>query len=150
MKNNNYIKQIIKIFDNNQDLRIAHKKSEDIMKQIVEDKNSINEIVEFNLSQPDFWFKKRHYPTLALSVFTNELIDIVINIYPALPNGDLNTSFQSIHHHGNLMLSTIGLSGPGYSSISFKKDFVINKNNNACKMEIAENYQNELKKYYFL
>ena len=53
MKNNNYIKQIIKIFDNHQDLHIAHKKSEDIMKQIVEDKNFINEIVEYNLSQPE-------------------------------------------------------------------------------------------------
>lgn len=149
MINNIFLKQIINIFENTEDVRFAHKRAEEIMKKIAEDKSSINEIIEYNLSKPNFWLKKRHYPTLSLDVFKNDFLEIVINIYPNLPNEDVNTSFQSIHHHGNLMLSTIGISGPGYSSISFKKNFSINKDNNSCFMEIESNYQNELKKYSF-
>ncbi|SVD79629.1 uncharacterized protein METZ01_LOCUS432483, partial [marine metagenome] len=72
------------------------------MKKIIDDKDCLHKIIEHNLLQPAFLNKKRHYPTMSLNVYKNELIDIVINIYPELPSRSTkDISFQSIHHHGN-------------------------------------------------
>ena len=150
MKNNKHISEIIKNFQDNDDLYTAHNLSKEVMKKIIDDQDCLHKIIEHNLLQPAFFNKKRHYPTMSLNVYKNELIDIVINIYPELPSGSTkDVSFQSIHHHGNLMLSTIALSGPGYSSIVFEKKFFVSDKDKSYKMEAQENYQNVLGKYTF-
>ena len=140
MKNNKHISEIIKIFQDNDDLYTAHKLCKEVMKKIIDDKDCLHKIIEHNLLQPDFLKRKRHYPTLSLNVYKNKLINIVINIYPELPPGSTkDVSYHSIHHHGNLLLSTIALSGPGYSSIVFGKNFFVPDKDKSYKMETHEN-----------
>ncbi len=149
MKTNSYIKKIVAIFNAQEDMRSAHRLIEPILQEMTANQEFINQAIEFNLSDPLFLERKRHYPTLALSIFKNDLIDIIINIFPNLPDKNTNISFQSIHHHGNLMLSTIGLSGVGYTSFIFNNSYSIEESTKKTNLKIDKQYQNKIGQYTF-
>ncbi|MGB0391641.1 MAG: hypothetical protein ACPGD5_08735 [Salibacteraceae bacterium] len=146
---NEKIQQIARLFSGTLNFDEAHKKSETILLSMVEDKDFLFEIIRQNLSEPSYLNRNRHYPTLAMDVFKNDVIDMVINIFPCLPDGRENVSFQSIHHHGSLKLSTIGLSGPGYRSMIFNDDYTINPKTQETDLRLIANYKNEIGKYTF-
>ena len=127
----------------------AHELSIPVLKDLVKDKDFLFDVVRKNLSNPEFLKKTRHYPTLAMEVFKNDIVDMVINIFPSLPDQRTDISFQSIHHHGSLKLSTVGLSGPGYSSCIFKKGYAINKETNETNLELEKFYSNKIGQYTF-
>lgn len=143
------VQRIVRNFSGVSNFNEAHKKSESILLSMVEDKNFLFDIIRKNLSNPEYLKRKRHYPTLAMDVFKNDVIDMVINIFPCLPDGREDVSFQSIHHHGSLKLSTIGLSGPGYRSMIFKPDYSINHQTQETDLTLVANYKNEIGKYTF-
>ena len=143
------IDEIADLFNNSRSMDDAHEKARSILAEWVKDPEFIFSVIRQNLSDPSYLKKKRHYPTLALEVYKNDLIDIVINIFPSLPNKRTNLSFQSIHHHGSLKLSTIGLSGPGYSSCLFKGGYSIDPESNETSLKLDAFYQNKIGQYTF-
>ena len=145
-----YLEKIKDIFKNESDRYKAHEKCQNVLKDMSLDKEVLYDIIRQNLDDADFLRKKRHYSTLAMKIYENEDFSFVLNIFPPLPNKDLNISFQSIHHHGSLILSTVSAFGPGYKSILFKKGFEINPSNLITKMSIEKEYQNEVHDVSFI
>jgi hypothetical protein len=143
MKNHPDIRKIIEIFKS-QDRYEAHEEVAPILKKLALDKNFLFEMIRFNLSNPEYLYKVRHYPTLAMEIFENETFSFGANLWLPLPNRSTNISLQSIHHHGNLLLSTISSFGPGYDSILFKKGFQIDMKTEEVKMEVDKIYHNSL------
>jgi hypothetical protein len=136
----NYTSAIAKIFADEQDRAIAHKKSQPILAQMANDKPIIFEIIKKNLLKPDFINKVRHYPTLAFEIYLDSNIGMNANVFMPLPDKSTDISFQSIHHHGKLLLSTAAAEGPGYESILFKKGFTINPETKETNLQIEKIY----------
>ncbi len=149
MKNNPELQKIIKIF-NSSDRYEAHRQVAPLLQKIAADKIFLFETVKYNLSNPDYLKRNRHYPTLSMEIFENENFNMVANLWLPLPDKATNASFQSIHHHGNLILSTISAFGPGYDSIVFKKGFQIDYKTEEVKMEVDKIYHNDLHHLEFI
>lgn len=142
MKENKYVQEIVSVFNNhNNDRYKCHELLQKILKKAAADSLFLYDVIRHNLNSPEFIEKKRHYSTLALPVIATPDFNIVINIFPPLPDRTTNISFQSIHHHGNLLLTTAALFGPGYESIVFKKNYTIDKESYLTKMEREKTYQ---------
>jgi hypothetical protein len=136
------IVEIKRIFESNSDRYICHELAAPILTDLSMDKAFIFEIFKQNLANKKFLDRERHYSTLALDIIETENFSILINIFPPLPDRTVDTTFQSIHHHGSLLLSTVGFHGSSYSSIMYKKGFEIDKKTNTVNLEIEEYYQN--------
>lgn len=149
MKSTKYIKEIIAIFKRNEDLYNAHKETSHIFKKMVSDDDFLRSVVNYNLNDSTFLNRTQDYPTLSLPIYKDDLIEVLINVFPNLPSRSQNVSFQSIHHHGNLMLSTIGISGPGYETLLFNKDFIIEETGVVNNLKITSEFKNEIGKYTF-
>lgn len=131
---------IAKIFEKEKDRYLAHKKAQPILQKMTEDPEVFFDIIRKNLLNKEFISKVRHYPTLAFEIFLDNNIGMNANVFMPLPDKSTTLSFQSIHHHGKLLLSTAAAAGPGYESILFKKGFTINPETKTAKMEIEKVY----------
>jgi hypothetical protein len=145
-----YLSEIETIFDRGNNMFENHEAIKPILQKMAADINVLYEIIVKNLSNPIFLDRLRHYSTLALDIFENPNYTFVVNIFPCLPNKSTDTSFQSVHHHGNLLLSTVAAFGPGYSAITFKPDYIIDAVSKETKMCIDKQYVNSLGNYDFV
>lgn len=141
MKLDHYVSQIATIFREEKDRYKAHEKAMPILKEMGADKEVLYDIFRRNLLNDEFINKLRHYPTLAFDIYQDDNVGISGNCFMPLPDRSGDLSFQSIHHHGKLLLTTVAAFGPGYESILFKKGFSINRENQTARMEIEKNYK---------
>lgn len=145
------INQLEDLFKNyNCNRYLIHEKAVSILEEASKNNEFLFDAIRQNLADPMFLQRNRHYPTLSLPIVESAEFSLVINIFPPLPSRRTDISFQSIHHHGSLLLSTVGVFGPGYSSIVFKKGFVIDEITLITDMIIEKEYQNALSKVEFI
>ncbi|MBL4655745.1 MAG: hypothetical protein JKY33_07975 [Bacteroidia bacterium] len=121
----------------------AHRKTASVVVEMAKDKSIWFEIVKKNLSQTSYLQKQRHHPIIAFEIEENADFSFIAHCYLPLPNREANISHQSIHHHGNLILTTVSSYGSGYESIIFKNDFKIDKNTGRTEMHIDKVYSNK-------
>jgi hypothetical protein len=149
MDTNQPLQHIIKAFTHT-DRYAAHKEASKHLIELAKDSQFLFSIVKQNLSNPEYLKRVRHYPTLSMDIFQNENFQLVANIWLPLPDKNTDLSFQSIHHHGNLLLSTVSAFGPGYDSIVFKPNFSIDPITEVTTMEIEKIYHNDLHRLEFV
>ena len=108
-----YIAELRSIFSR-PDLYEAHEECVPVMDAMARDPAFFFGVIRKCLSDPEYLNRIRHYPTLAFPIEENEDFTFVANVFLPLPDGNRDLSFQSIHHHGQLLLTTISASGAGY------------------------------------
>lgn len=137
---NHYTSAIAKIFAEEKDRYKAHKLATPLLAEMATHKEVLFDIYRKNLADPEFIAKVRHYPTLAFEIYLDQNIGMNANVFMPLPDQSTDLSFQSIHHHGKLLLSTVAAEGPGYESILFKKGFSIDPATQTASMEMEKYY----------
>ena len=144
-----YLQQLKQIFAQ-PDLRQAHKEAVPILEQAVRDKEFFSAVIRQNFSDPDFLDRVRNYPTLSIPIEENESFTLRANCFLPLPDGNTDVTFQSIHHHGSLLLTTISAFGSGYDSILFEPGYTVDQTTGLTNMKGVRYYHNELHNYEFV
>ena len=144
-----YIGELRSIFSQ-PDLYKAHEECVPTMNAMARDRTFFCGIIRQCLSDPAYLDRVRHYPTLAFPMEENEDFTLVANVFLPLPDGDRDQSFQSIHHHGQLLLTTISAFGAGYESMVFKPGYSVDDETGLTDMQLERLYQNELHNLTFV
>lgn len=140
----NYLYQIKGIFANTKDRHEAHKKADPVLREMATQREVLHDIIRHNLSDPEFLLKKRHHCILRFDIEEDEEISFMAHCWMPRPDRKPHISHQSIHHHGNLLLSTVSAFGSGYSSILFEPGYKIDDASSIAGMKVAAAYQNQL------
>ncbi len=114
-----YIDELTQIFKSTRDKREAHQKSRSILEGMSHDPLFLTAVLQKHLTTPGA-LNTRHYPVLAMDVTLNAYYGMVVNCWVPLPDRNTNVTTKSIHHHGNMLLSTVTVFGPGYEHWTFK------------------------------
>ncbi|MDB5274323.1 MAG: hypothetical protein JWO58_2690 [Chitinophagaceae bacterium] len=146
---NQYTQRIRQAFAQSASNYEAHQKSRAILEEMARDTTVFHEILKKNMVSPDFHLKKRINPVIALEIDTTIDYSFIAHCWMPLPDADTETTHQSIHHHGNLLLTSIAPIGPGYSSILFKNNHKINKDQSVT-LDIDKAYHNHLYNIEFI
>ena len=144
-----YIAELRSIFSRPH-LYEAHEECVPVMDAMARDRGFFFGAVRKCLSDPAYLDRVRHYPTLAFPIEENEDFTLVANVFLPLPDGNRDLSFQSIHHHGQLILTTISAFGAGYDSIIFKPGYSIDTETGLTNMQMDRVYQNDLHNLAFV
>lgn len=148
MEQLNYkIEQLIKVFSENSRYE-AHKRVAPILLEMAKDEHYLKAIIKQNIAQDDFFNQNRINPVIAFKIFENKDFSFVAHAFMPLPDKDTTITHQSIHHHGNLLLSTVNCFGKGYESILFKKGYQFT--DVEAKLEVQKKYTNTLYNYEFI
>ncbi len=132
------------------DLYRAHEECVPVMDAMAHDRAFFMAVIRKCLSDAEYLGRVRHYPTLAFPIEENEDFTLVANVFLPLPDGNRDLSFQSIHHHGQLILTTISAFGAGYESIVFKPGYAIDSQTGLTDMQMDRLYQNDLHNLSFI
>ncbi len=132
------------------DLYEAHEECMPVMGAMARDRAFFLGVIRKCLSDADYLAQVRHYPTLAFPIEENEDFTLVANVFLPLPDGNRDLSFQSIHHHGQLLLTTISAFGAGYESIIFRPGYAIDLETGLTDMQMDRLYPNDLHNLAFI
>jgi hypothetical protein len=75
---------------------------------------------------------------VGLDIELNHLFGLVANCWIPLPNRATDVSTKAIHHHGDMLLSTVTAFGPGYEHWTFKKPEVVDAAAESYSLSLIE------------
>jgi hypothetical protein len=115
----------------------AHRRSAPILEQLSRSPEFMTAMIEQYLRAPQS-LDRGNYPVVAMEVVTNPWFSLTANCWIPLPDRNTNMSTKAIHHHGNLLLTTVTLFGPGYEHWTFTTPSPIDPGRGLFRMELIE------------
>ena len=98
----------------------AHQRSRPIIEELTHDPAFLTEAIRKHLATPAS-LNKKHYPVFSFDIDLNAYFGLVLNCWIPLPDASTNMSTKLVHHHGDMLLTTGTLFGPGYEHWTFEK-----------------------------
>jgi hypothetical protein len=134
---NKYVGALTRIFKEARDKHEANRRSWPVMQEMSADRMFLTQALEKYLREPGS-LNVRNYPTVGLDVELNAYFGLVVNCWITLPDHRTDISTKSIHHHGNMLLSTVTAFGPGYEHWTFTKPEVVNPDSEVFDLKLIE------------
>lgn len=100
--------------------RAAHHLARPLLAQMAKEPALLREALTEYVSKPES-LNRNNYPVIAVPVAATPAFELVMNCWIPLPSGDTNVTTKAIHHHGDLLLSTTNIFGPGYEHWTFSR-----------------------------
>jgi len=133
-----YTKALTKVFRQNYDKHKANEASRTILEDMSGDRNFLTEALRQHINKPKS-LNAKHYPVVGLDIDLNPYYGIVANCWIPLPDQSTDVSTKSIHHHGDMLLSTVTAFGTGYEHYTFTNPKIVDEKRERYSMQLIEN-----------
>lgn len=130
-----YVGALEEIFRAAPDKHEANYRSRPVLEEMSGDAAFFTEALEQHLRAPGS-LNVRHYPVVGLNIELNPYFGLVANCWIPLPDRRTDISTKSIHHHGNMLLSTVTAFGPGYEHWTFTRPEVLDEDAEVFEMKL--------------
>lgn len=131
------VSELIAIFRASPSKHAAHNSSVPVLERISRSPNFLPAMLEKYLADPAS-LNRGNYPVVAMELELNPWFSLVANCWVPLPDGNTNLSTKCIHHHGNLLLTTVTIFGPGYEHWTFTPPRPISPDRDLFAMRLIE------------
>jgi hypothetical protein len=111
-------RELLAVFRSSATRHEAHRRAKPILEQLTRDSAFLGSVLERYLSTPGS-LDKRNYPVVGMTIALNPWFGLVANCWIPLPGRETHISTKMIHHHGDMLLSTATVFGPGYEHWMF-------------------------------
>jgi hypothetical protein len=138
-----YIGALDGIFKSAPDKHEANYRSRPVLEEMSGDAAFFAEALELHLRTPGA-LDTKHYPVVGLNIELNPYYGLVANCWIPLPDRQTDISTKSIHHHGNMLLSTVTAFGPGYEHWTFTRPEVLDEEAELYEMKLIESVPHPL------
>lgn len=132
-----YLKELTAIFTANTDKREANYKSRQLMVEMSGDTGFLTEVLHNHLLKKGS-LNTLHYPVVGIDIQLNEYFGLLANCWIPLPSRETNMSSKSIHHHGNMLLTTVTAFGTGYEHWMFETPSVVDAKKEIYELKLLE------------
>ncbi|HBB89338.1 MAG TPA: hypothetical protein DC047_17170 [Blastocatellia bacterium] len=132
-----YIDALKKIFASAPNKHEANYRSQPVLEEMSNDPGFFTNVLEKHL-QTDGSLNTRHYPVVGIDIELNHLFGLVANCWIPLPDRASDVSTKAIHHHGEMLLSTVTAFGPGYEHWTFKKPVAVDPTSESYSLGLIE------------
>jgi hypothetical protein len=112
------VEELISVFRSSATKHEANARAGVVMEQLTREPSFLTAILERYLQTPRA-LNRKNYPVVAMDVALNPWFGLVANCWIPLPDRRTNLSTKAIHHHGDMLLTTATLFGPGYEHWMF-------------------------------
>lgn len=112
------VEELTTIFRTSATKHEANERAAIVMEQLTRAPAFLTAALERYLAQPQA-LNRKNYPVVGIELALNEWFGLVVNCWIPLPGRETHISTKAIHHHGDLLLTTATLFGPGYEHWMF-------------------------------
>jgi hypothetical protein len=131
-----YLEHIRRLFRRARDKHEAHRLCLPILQDISGDERFVTDALEHHLSKPGI-LNTRNFPVVGLDLDLNPDFGLLINCWIPRPDRCATTSTKAIHHHGDMLLSTATLLGPGYEHWLFGRPRLVDPDRELFELEVT-------------
>jgi hypothetical protein len=125
------------IFTGTRDKHDAHRRARPVLEDMVAAPGIIAEILERHVAQPA-GLNATNYPVVSCDIVHQPHFGLVANCWIPLPDRNTDLSTKAIHHHGEMLLTTITAFGPGYEHWTFTVPQARDQSRNLYSMALGE------------
>jgi hypothetical protein len=118
------------------DKHTAHRDAGRILQDMAASPAVFAEILARHLTTPGA-LSTPHYPVVSMAIEASPDFDVVANCWIPLPDADTDVSTKAIHHHGEMLLTTVNAFGHGYVHWQFTTPEPA-AGANECSMRLTE------------
>lgn len=130
-------RELNRIFRTARNKHQAHRQCRKILEELSTDRTFIKKILFNYLSSPQV-LNHQNYPVVGMEVELNPDFHLVANCWIPLPNREADVSTKAIHHHGQMLLTSGTLFGPGYEHWLFSRPQELDRERELYAMEVTE------------
>lgn len=138
-----YIEALKKIFANAPNKHEANYRSQAVLEEMSNNPSFLTSVLEKHL-QTGGSLNTKHYPVVGIDIELNHLFGLVANCWIPLPDRATDVSTKAIHHHGDMLLSTVTAFGPGYEHWTFKKPVDVDPTAESYSLSLIDHSQHAL------
>lgn len=132
-----YIDALKQIFATSRDKHEANFRARSVLEDMSGDPAFFTAALEKHLNTPGS-LNTRHYPVVGIDIELNHLFGLVANCWIPLPDRGTDVSTKAIHHHGDMLLSTVTAFGPGYEHWTFNTPVVVDANQERYSLAVID------------
>ncbi|MBI1892847.1 MAG: hypothetical protein HYS14_01865 [Candidatus Rokubacteria bacterium] len=134
---NRYVAALTDTFRRVRDKREAHYQSCRVLCDMAADPRVMTAVLQAHLGRPGT-LNWKHYPVLGMEIEHNPYYTLVANCWIPLPGRETDVSTKTVHHHGNMLLTTVTAFGPGYEHWTFTRPEVVDPEQELYAMTVIE------------
>jgi hypothetical protein len=135
-----YTKHLVDVFKRAPSKHEANVRAKPIIGDAIGDRGFLTEVLRNYLAKPEN-LNRLNYPVVALDGPLNEYFGLVVNCWIPLPDKRADISSKAIHHHGDMLLTTGTILGPGYMHWLFSKPRVLDSEREIFEIQVTEKEQ---------
>ena len=132
-----YINALKKVFASSRDKQEANLRARSVLEDMSGDPAFFTAALEKLLRTPGS-LNTMHYPVVGLDIELNHLFGLVANCWIPLPDRGTDVSTKAIHHHGDMLLSTVTAFGPGYEHWTFNTPVAVDANQERYSLTVID------------
>jgi hypothetical protein len=132
-----YVGALAEIFRTAPDKHEANRRSRAVLEDMSGDPEFLTDALARQLRAPGS-LNAKHYPVVGFNVDLNPQFGLVANCWIPLPDRKADVSTKAIHHHGDMLLSTVNAFGPGYEHWTFTRPQLIEEASERYEMRLVE------------
>jgi len=129
--------ELLSVFRRASDKHEANRSARPILEQAAREPRVMTEAFSRYVGQPGS-LDRGNYPTVGVPVWQNAHFSAALNCWIPLPDRRTNLSTKAIHHHGDMLLSTVTLWGSGYEHWTFSPPRRVDAADDVWTMELLE------------
>jgi hypothetical protein len=120
----------------------AHRHSSSVLQDLAADKAALTAILKRFVSSEKH-LNTLNFPALGIDVALTPYYGLVVNCFFPHPDGRTDLTANSVHHHGELLLTTVNGFGPGYEHWLFRKPQPIDPDRDLFRIEFDHRERHE-------
>jgi hypothetical protein len=132
-----YVAHLVKIFKLAPDKHEAHRRCAPVLQDMTSDRPFVTQALAAYLKRPGI-LNAQNYPVVGVEVALNEWFSLVVHGWIPRPDHSPTISSKAIHHHGELLLTTATMSGPGYEHWLFTRPKVLDPEKRLYEMNVTD------------
>jgi hypothetical protein len=115
----------------------AHRRSRSILEDLSSEQTLLTQLLGKLVATPGV-LARANYPVVGFELELNEDFALVMNGWIPLPDRQTDVATKSIHHHGNMLLTTTTVFGPGYEHWTFTSPEPVDPERGLFQMRVTE------------
>jgi hypothetical protein len=131
-----HIERLTRIFRRSPNKHEAHFRSREVLEEMACNPRVLAAVLEEYLAKPGV-LNTRHYPVIGMEIELNPHYGLVANCWIPLPDRRTDVSTKAIHHHGEMLLTTVTAFGPGYEHWTFSSPVPLDPERDLYAMELV-------------
>ena len=132
-----YVGALGDLFRSAPDKHEANRRSRAVLEDMSGDPAFLSDALAAHLRAPGS-LNAKHYPVVGFNVDLNPQFGLVVNCWIPLPDRKSDVSTKAIHHHGDMLLSTVNAFGPGYEHWTFTRPELVDEASERYEMRLVE------------